>query len=161
MSKPHKILAAPFKHPQAAFVRGGFTGITAQTQNDLGQEQSLFNPFTDDLDLVSFFSINSALAATPNLVLVGGWQIIELKTNTVVYRFSAQATPPPGTSFRWALGPGTPHAIGLDWLHGSDLFALRTTVEAFQSDPTAGFLSLDAFAVSDLYWFRLELVFTL
>ncbi|HEX4591974.1 MAG TPA: hypothetical protein VH120_18715 [Gemmataceae bacterium] len=161
MAKPHNLHPVTFKHPYAAFLRGGFAGITAQTQNDLGQETSLFNPFTDDLDLVSFFTINPALASTPNLLLVGAWQVIELKTNTVVYQFSAQATPPQGTSFRWALGPGTPHGMGLQWGQGTDLFALRTTVEAFQSDPSAGWQALDAFAVSELFWFRLKLIYTL
>jgi hypothetical protein len=136
----------------------GLRMTAVETWNARDQDVALFDPFTDTLNLVMFYDQGPGVIDLPGLVIVGVWQIIEVRTGQVVYHFSYQANDPlRAPSILWQHNVGTPHDAGLRWTEGADVFAFRAIVEAFRDTGPGGLRSLASFDVSSRRWFRLAL----
>lgn len=131
-----------------------------ETENAQGENISLFNPYTDNLKLVMFFTLSQDIVATPSVVLSGTFQIIELRTNQVVADHAAQANynPAIGPYVFWWMGSPTPQNWGLQWIQG-DIFGFRAAVEVSAIEGEEGLIPVNAFDVSEIRWFRLADIF--
>jgi hypothetical protein len=125
-----------------------------------GTETILFDPFIDSLKLVVDFDLSSDIVQLPNVFLNVVFELIDFRTNIVVVHHPAQYSYNPTLGrflFAWAGSP-TPQQWGLQWI-GNDIFGFRVGIEASSYQSPNGFVAIEALAVSDIKWFRLEDVF--
>lgn len=130
-------------------------------KNSTWTKEVLFNPFSRDLVLAMDFNISPDIANTPNVILTMTLEIIEFRTNNVVFYNTYDWRVPLTWQYLYeTLGPLSPDDIGLNWV-GGDIFGLRTSVEAAHYQNPDGDIAFDCLAVSDIVWFRLEDIYTL
>ena len=121
--------------------------------NTTNVETDLFNPFNDPIKL-AVDAIFSADALQNNPVIWITYQIIELRTNQVVEQWQFQNDLPYSPIDAWVVLP-TAYSLGLNWI-SSDIFGFRAAIELFSNQGESGLQAVDAFAVSDILWFRFE-----
>lgn len=140
-----------------------------RTVNQQGQDVTLFDPFDDALSLTLDFHASPDLLALPDAHMSAEFQIFDPHLHTVVVHSYW------GTYFNWGeyfwiskgnnWGPPssyqTAEAWGLNWI-ASSVFGFRGIVRAFYTpSPGAGSVTVDAFDVSPMRWFRVKEVFRL
>jgi len=140
-----------------------------RTVNQLGQNATLFDPFSDALSLTMDLHASPDLLALPNAAFSAEFQIFDPHTHTVVVSSSW------GSTFNWGeyfwiskgnnWGPPSDYQTaeqwGLSWVTNS-VFGFRGIVTAqYIASPGAGWTTVDAFDVSPMRWFRLKQIFRL
>ena len=140
-----------------------------RTVNQLGQNATLFNPFTDALALTMDLRVSTDVLALPSPSFTAEFQIFDPHTHKVVVSSFW------GTGFNWGQyfwiskgnnwGPPadyqTPERWGLSWSANS-VFGFRGIVKAqYIPSPGSGWTAIDAFDVSPMRWFRLKEMFRL
>jgi hypothetical protein len=122
-----------------------------------GVNSDFFNPFTDPITLRMTINYSADILQLPEPTVRKTFQILTLDTNTVVEQWRFQSSIPGPAVYSWVDLP-TANALGLNWT-GSDIFGFRGAVEVFSFQGESGLVSIDAFDVSDIHWFRLAAVF--
>jgi hypothetical protein len=125
-------------------------------KNSTWTKEVLFDPYRTDLVLAVDFDLSADIAATPNVRISICFEVIEFRTNKVIfYHIHDWDIPLNWQSVYSILGPLAPYDdMGLRW-GASDIFGVRASIESLQ---IIGY-DLKPFAclaVSDIYWFRLE-----
>jgi hypothetical protein len=130
-------------------------------KNSTWTKEKLFSPFAKDLVLAMDFDLSADIAATSGVQLTINFEVIEFRTNKVVYFSSNEWNLPQGWQYLYYIsGPFVPQDMGLEWF-AADIFGLRTSVEAAYWNGPNGLAAFDCLAVSDISWFRLEDLATL
>jgi hypothetical protein len=133
--------------------------IIAQTLDAAtGQKAGLFNPFSPNLRLNMSYSLSADLAAMPSLSVEIVFQLINFHTNQVFFHNPGQHSVPGGQAwgdYSYDINPS--NTAGMQWTTGADIFGFRGAVAALDSSGNP----VDAIAVSDIQWFRLENISTL
>ena len=126
--------------------------INATTTNaQTGQAATLFNPFSPSLRLNIEYILSADLVGLPHLTIGIIMEMIDLRTNQVFFYIADQHPHPVGASaqtYTYDINPS--NTAGMDWVKG-DIFGFRGAVEVSNA---AG--AIDATAVSDIKWFRLQ-----
>jgi hypothetical protein len=118
-----------------------------------GVSASLFFPFSPNLRLVINYVLSPDLASMPNLTIETVFQLINLHTNEVFFNNPSQHPVPAGQASGASYYDINPsNTAGMQWTTGADIFGFRGAVAALESNGTY----VDAIAVSDVRWFRLE-----
>lgn len=123
-----------------------------------GASASLFNPFSPNLRLVILFTLSPDLANMPNLTVEFVFQLINLRTNEVFFHNPGQRSVTLGQASEeiyYDINPS--NTAGMQWTSGADIFGFRGAVAALESNGQY----IDAIAVSDVRWFRVEDISTL
>jgi hypothetical protein len=133
--------------------------ISVETLNAAtGVSAGLFNPFSPNLRLVINYVLSPDLASMPNLTIETVFQLINLHTNEVFFNNPGQHPVPAGQASGASYYDINPsNTAGMQWATGADIFGFRGAVAALESNGSY----VDAIAVSDVRWFRLEDVATL
>ncbi len=143
--------------------------IGHHTSSQNGQA-TFFDPYGDALSMVMTLRASADLLQIENPRWKASFQIIEPKTNAVVVHQSWSEEFIWGANFWISLGnnwsPGnydTPHSWGLNWtpLSSEAVFGFRGMVKAYSWQGESGLISVDAFDVSDIHWFRVREVYSL
>jgi hypothetical protein len=114
---------------------------------------TLFDPFVDTITLRLVIDVSQQLATMPGAVARFTWQLIELRTNAVVYNVTEDNVKLSGAStVRWG-HIGSAHDVGLQWGQ-EDVFGFRGAVEVFGARDRVQPMP-DALAVSAVAWFQL------
>lgn len=122
--------------------------------NGTWTKEVLFDPYFKQLVLAVDFDLSADIAATPDVRTSVAFEIIEFRSNKVVFYYTHYARIPLGWQNLYTiLGPMSPWDVGLNWMP-ADVFGLRVSVEA--SHYTGGDKAFNCLAVSDILWFRLE-----
>lgn len=117
---------------------------------------TLFDPFIDTITLRLVFNVSQQLATMQNAVATINWQLIELRTNSVVFNATDVNLKLSGTGPLAYRHIGTADGLGLPSATDRDIFGFRGAVEFSANDGAQGFVAIpDAFAVSSVTWFRL------
>jgi hypothetical protein len=128
--------------------------ISVETLNAAtGASASLFNPFSPNLRLVVNYALSPDLASMPNLTVEIVFQLINLHANEVFFNNPGQHPVPAGQASGanyYDINPS--NTAGMQWVTGADIFGFRGAVATLESNGTY----VDAIAVSDVRWFRLE-----
>jgi hypothetical protein len=125
-------------------------------KNSTWQKDVIFHPYFNDLVLAVDFDLSNDIASTPDVRITISFEIIEFRTNKVVfYHTHDWNIPLTWQSVYSILGPLIPNDIGLRW-RDSDVFGLRASIEAAHGIGTTAFGNFNCLAVSGISWFRLE-----
>ena len=143
-----------------------------RTVNQLGQNATLFDPFSDALALTMDIAASADLLALPGPSWYAAFQIIHPHTDTVVVDQIW------GGTFQWGQwfwiswgnnwGPPSDYTTiekwGLSWVGAGiqGIFGFRGIIKAYsQPGGGAGLQSVDAFDVSPIRWFRAKELYRL
>ena len=123
-----------------------------------GVSAELFNPFQDR---ISTRAIITTDGSGQNMVLKVEFQILGFADNLVKFRHSneLQVCPTESSEYPTWLELGTAAELNLRWDQGT-VFGVRVAVEPFLDVPGTPTSSMDAVAVSEIHWFRLEPVYS-
>jgi hypothetical protein len=131
--------------------------ITAKTTNaQTGQPATLFSPYNASLRLNVEYTLSADLVTLPNLQIGVIMEMIDLRTNHVFFYLAGQHPHPFGIgtqTYVYDINPS--NTAGMNWGLG-DIFGFRGALEV--SGPSG---AIDATAVSDIKWFRLQDMFEL
>jgi hypothetical protein len=133
--------------------------INAETLNAAtGESASLFNPFSPNLRLSITYTLSPDFAAMANVTVEVVFQLINFHTNQVFFHNPGQHPVPAGGTLGGSFYDINPsNTAGMQWTTGADIFGFRGAVAVLESNG----MNVDAIAVSDIRWFRLEDVATL
>ena len=124
-------------------------------KNSTWTKEVLFHPFTDGLVLAVDFDLSADIAATPAVELTLYYEIIEFRTNKVLFYYRNFWKIPLGWQSLYSIvGPVTAHDIGLLGMD-CNVFGLRVSIEADHGTGTNASGTFACLAVSDIAWFRL------
>ncbi|MGB2696303.1 MAG: hypothetical protein WBD28_00420 [Candidatus Zixiibacteriota bacterium] len=142
-----------------------------QTKNQRGENATLFDPFGDALTLIMDIKASPDLMDLPKPMFMAVFQIIDPLTDIVVVNQTWLHEFQWGPNFwismgnNWGPDPSdytTPKRWGLEWWKtGSGVFGFRGIIKAYSSQKEKGMITVDAFDVSGIRWFRLKEIYAL
>ena len=142
-----------------------------RTMNQQGENATLFDPFVDALALNMDISASADLMELPRPMFMAVFQFIDSLTDTVIFYHTWLHDFEWGCFFwisignNWGPSPSnytTPERWGLEWWKvGSGIFGFRGMIKAYSWQGEDGLITIDAFDVSNIRWFRLKEVFRL
>lgn len=124
----------------------------------------LFNPFTDPLALIIDCSASTALLQLPQPSMIAQFQIFDVLTDAIVFSQAYRFPLHDGPTFWVQLGNNwdpphyqTAETMGLTNYPG-EVFGFQGVIKAYSFQGAECQVTLDAFDVSSINWFRLMVV---